>query len=177
MTRELLMKVLDDFSVLMEEWFDLGPQPGEEGYNANYPYYIRLVVHGGACMLLHPGLHALSEQQAAVFARTQGSYTNEDQNKHMGQRRTTTRDVDFIARGFILEYGSVLVDKPSVSYSNGKGGRKGRRMSAEERLRGCIHETALKRGLGEDWMNADADVALPTTYECVRYSFMYLTTN
>lgn len=38
---------------------------------------------------------------------------------------------------------------------------------AEERLRRCVGRTAEVFGLGEDWMNCDADVALPLAYECV----------
>jgi len=175
MTRSILTQVLDRFSVLLEEWFEFWPRPEEAtGYDASRPHCIRLVVHGGACMLLHPQLYALSEQQAAVFARTRGggyaSSGDQQNNDNMGQRRTMTRDVDFIARGFISEYGGVWVrGGSSSSYSNGKG----RGMSAQERLRGCIHETAVMFELGEDWMNADADVALPMAYEYVPVILLY----
>ena len=161
MTRDMLLRVLEHFSVLLEEWFDFpSASPG-----SNYPQSIRLVVHGGACMLLHSQLYALSEQQASVFA-TRG----DPDNKNMGQRRTTTRDVDFIARGFLAEYGRVWT---RGSVSGGRGGGKGRGMDAKDRLRGCIHETAVMFGLGEDWMNADADVALPMAYEFVCYSLTF----
>jgi hypothetical protein len=156
MTRETLLRVLDQFSVLLEEWFDF-PSGSPASIGSNYPQGIRLVVHGGACMLLHSQLYALSEQQASVFA-TRG----DPNNMNMGHRRTTTRDVDFIARGFLAEYGRVWT-RGSVSGS--RGGEKGRGMDAKDRLRGCIHETAVLFGLGEDWMNADADVALPMAYE------------
>jgi hypothetical protein len=152
MTRHTLLRVLDQFSVLLEEWFDFPPVP-LIGIGNNDPQAIRLVVHGGACMLLHSQLYALSEQQASVFA-TRG----DPDNKNMGHRRTTTRDVNFIARGFWAEYGRVWT---RVSVSGGRGGEKGRGMDAKDRLRGCIHETAVMCGLGEDWMNADTDVALP----------------
>jgi len=156
MTRDMLIQVLDRFSVLLEEWFEF-QSPSASGGGSNYPRNIRLVVHGGACMLLHPQLYTLSEQQASVFA-TRG----DPENMNMGQRRTTTRDVDFIARGFLAEYGRVWT---RGSASVGRGGEKGRGMDAKERLRACIHETAVSFGLGEDWMNADADVALPMAYE------------
>ena len=108
-------------------------------------------------MLLHSQLYALSEQQASVFAMR-----GDLNNKNMGHRRTTTRDVDIIARGFLAEYGHVWT---RGSMSGSRGGAKGRGMDAKDRLRGCIHETAVLFGLGEDWMNADADVALPMAYE------------
>jgi hypothetical protein len=38
---------------------------------------------------------------------------------------------------------------------------------AKQRLRACIAETARHFGLGADWMNAHADVALPWAKECV----------
>jgi len=57
--------------------------------------------------------------------------------------RRTTRDVDFIKRTFILEM------------------RKSGVHDAEARLQSCINATAMQYGLGTDWFNADADVALP----------------
>lgn len=57
--------------------------------------------------------------------------------------RRTTRDVDFIKRSFVSEM------------------RKAGVYDADARLQRCINDTALKFGLGEDWMNADADIALP----------------
>ncbi|KAJ7187741.1 hypothetical protein C8R46DRAFT_1052433 [Mycena filopes] len=79
---------------------------------------IRLVVHGGAVMLLNPAL------------------------AHLPTPRTTTRDIDYIARAFSAEWASSVPD-------------------ANDRLRQCIFETAAHFGLGTDWMNSDADVALP----------------
>ncbi|KXN83175.1 hypothetical protein AN958_01752 [Leucoagaricus sp. SymC.cos] len=54
-----------------------------------FSHTIRLVVHGGACMLMHPGLHNLAEQQAAMTPQ-------------MPIRRST-RDVDYIHRAFVSE--------------------------------------------------------------------------
>jgi hypothetical protein len=51
-----------------------------------------MVVHGGACMLLHPGLYNLSQQQQQMIPSL--------------PRRTTTRDVDYIHRSFITELAS-----------------------------------------------------------------------
>ncbi|KIM43933.1 hypothetical protein M413DRAFT_442997 [Hebeloma cylindrosporum] len=156
----MLVQVLDRFSVLLEDWFEFS---SSTSIGSNYPQGIRLVVHGGACMLLHPQLYALSEQQASVFAKR-----GDPDNQNMGHRRTTTRDVDFIARGFLAEYGTVWT---SGSISGGRGGEKGRGMYAKDRLRGCIHDTAVLFGLGEDWMNADADVALPMVYDPTRIPY------
>ena len=57
--------------------------------------------------------------------------------------RRTTRDVDYIKRSFVSEM------------------RKAGVYDAEARLQSCINATAKQFGLGEDWMNADADIALP----------------
>ena len=94
---------------------------------------VRLVVHGGACMLLHPGLYALSQQQHQLSSSL--------------PRRTTTRDVDYIHRGFVRE-----MEQNGVP-------------NAAEKLRGCIKAAALPFGLGPDWMNGDADVELPMATE------------
>lgn len=63
-------------------------------------------------------------------------------------RRKTTRDVDVVLRNFNAEYFS----------SN--------RQVATETLRQAIHDTARQFGLGADWMNCDADVALPMALQC-----------
>jgi hypothetical protein len=105
-TQEMLLKVLSDMSSRILKLF-----PGP----------IRLIVHGGAVMLLHPA--------------------------HKGSR-CATRDVDYIHRSFVTEQRDWF-----------------RVHDAESRLRSCIHASARKFGLGKDWMNAQADVALPFLYE------------
>jgi hypothetical protein len=85
---------------------------------------IRLVVHGGAAMLLHSGLYA-----------------------QPGSRRVDTRDVDYIHRSFVEEW------------------RPFGMTDAGERLECCIAATAAKFKLGKDWMNCQADVALPILTE------------
>lgn len=61
--------------------------------------------------------------------------------------RKTTRDVDYIHRAFVSEsLGCGEVDAP-------------------KKLEKCISETASKFGLGLDWMNSAADVALPMAVE------------
>lgn len=122
MNRETLIKVLDHFSATLQRYFD----PGQG---------MRFVVHGGACMLLHSGLHALSLQQ-------QSSSSSPSM-----VARTKTRDVDYIHRGFLVEYG------------------QNRLPDAAERLKCCIQETARRFNLGADWMNSDADIALPMAHE------------
>ncbi|KIL63955.1 hypothetical protein M378DRAFT_79054, partial [Amanita muscaria Koide BX008] len=62
-------------------------------------------------------------------------------------KRTTTRDVDFIARSFESEWRQIGIT------------------NAKELLNECIALTAKKYGLGLDWMNSDPDVALPTAYD------------
>ncbi|KAG9312413.1 hypothetical protein JVU11DRAFT_6794 [Chiua virens] len=57
--------------------------------------------------------------------------------------RRTTRDIDYIRRAFGHEW------------------RKKGVYDAEDRLQSCIEATAHKFRIGTDWMNADADVALP----------------
>lgn len=62
-------------------------------------------------------------------------------------RRKTTRDVDIIKRSFALEWAQFgLTD-------------------ATDRLEECVRATARRFGLGADWMNSDADVALPWATE------------
>jgi len=119
LNREALIEILEHFSTLVSQQFAGRP--------------IRLVVHGGACMLLHPGLYALSQQQHQMSPSL--------------PRRTTTRDVDYIHRSFITEM-----------VGNGV-------MDAAARLSKCVLETARAFGLGADWMNSDADIALPMAHE------------
>jgi hypothetical protein len=105
-TQEMLLTVLRDLSTRILQLFS-GP--------------IRLVVHGGAVMLLHPA--------------------------HKGSRHGT-RDVDYIQRSFISEQRDWF-----------------KVYDAGSRLQMCINATASQFGLGKDWMNAHADVALPMAYE------------
>src|SRR5713101_5607663 len=106
LNRTLLKKVLSDLS---------------ERLYRSFRRQVRLVVHGGAVMVLHP------------------SFTH----------RESTQDVDYIHRSFVKEYRALGVP------------------DAEQRLRGCIAETAYIFNLGADWMNDHADVALPLAVECV----------
>jgi hypothetical protein len=76
---------------------------------------VRLVMRGGAAMVLHP-----------LFSH-----------------RESTQDVDNIHRPFMSEYRALVFP------------------DAEQHLRTFIAETARKFGLGADWMNDHADVALP----------------
>jgi hypothetical protein len=110
LTRTLLKQVLSDLS---------------ERLYRSFRRQVRLVVHGGAVMVLHP------------------SFTHRD----------FTQDVDYIHRSFAKEY-------RSLGYQD-----------AEQRLRGCIAETAYRFKLGADWMNDHADVALPMAHECVSIYF------
>lgn len=121
LTREQLIDVLTHMSNLLDREFQ--------------QVQVRLVVHGGACMLLHPGLHELSQQQ---------SYSMPGDNR---PRRKTTRDVDYIHRSFASEYRDLGFP------------------DATERLQRCIRATARHFRLGADWMNSDADVALPMAVE------------
>jgi hypothetical protein len=105
-TQEMLLTVLRDLSTRILQLFS-GP--------------IRLVVHGGAVMLLHPA--------------------------HKGSRHGT-RDVDYIQRSFISEQRDWF-----------------KVYDAGSRLQMCINATASQFGLGKDWMNAHADVALPMAYD------------
>lgn len=149
MTRDMLGTVLEYFSQLLPKYFDwnvvqslaaqtaaaakpLGITPMVD--SQPMPQGMRLVVHGGACMLLHPGLYNLSKQQ--------------QQSPPGLKPRTKTRDVDYIHRGFMAEYGTHIPD-------------------AAERLKDCIQATAARFKLGADWMNSDADIALPMAKECV----------
>ncbi|KAJ2917274.1 hypothetical protein MD484_g3134, partial [Candolleomyces efflorescens] len=115
LNRERLITILNHFSQLLETAFERRP--------------FRLVVHGGACMLLHPSLYELSRQQHKFLPEL--------------PHRTTTRDVDYIHRSFTIEMAQVRV-------SNAAG-----------KLKECILATARHFNLGADWMNSDADIALP----------------
>ncbi|CAL1702887.1 unnamed protein product [Somion occarium] len=79
---------------------------------------VRLVVHGGAVMVLHRRLAC----------------------------RDSTRDIDFCLRPFVTKC------------------RKAGIYDAEAQLNSCIISTAKHFGLGADWMNSHADVALPVAY-------------
>jgi hypothetical protein len=125
LTREMLITILTYFSTLLPTKFNGMP--------------VRLVAHGGACMLLHPGLYTLAQQQPPP------SPSNSPRN--LLPRRTTTRDVDYINRSFAYEWHNAGVP------------------DATERLKECIKATARQFGLGLDWMNSDADVALPMASE------------
>jgi hypothetical protein len=115
LTRERLIAVLNHFSHLLANAFN------------NRPF--RLVVHGGACMLLHPGVYALSLEQQHYLPQL--------------PHRNKTRDVDIIHRSFVTEMAQLGIT------------------NAAEKLKGCILATAQQFGLGADWMNSDADIALP----------------
>jgi hypothetical protein len=121
--RVALLQILDFFSNLLAARFGTGRQ-------------IRLVIHGGAVMLLNEELAQLAAATAAADGRA--------------KQRSTTRDIDYIARSFSSEW----AQRYGV-------------YDANDRLKQCIFETALQFGLGADWMNSDADVALPMATECV----------
>ncbi|KAJ3927153.1 MAG: hypothetical protein NXY57DRAFT_904456 [Lentinula lateritia] len=123
LSREMLQIILEHLSTVIASEFSGIP--------------IRLVAHGGACMLLHPGLYELAN-------RKQMYHISRGENP---SRRTTTRDVDYIHRSFVAE-----------SESRGI-------INAGERLKKCIQVTAQKFQLGADWMNSDADVALPMSID------------
>jgi len=116
LTRALLKQVLSDLS---------------ERLYRSFRRQVRLVVHGGAVMVLYPSF------------------------KH----RDSTQDVDYIHRSFVKEYRALGFP------------------DAEQRLRGCIAETAYKFNLGADWMNDHADVALPIAQECVQSSHIFPSPN
>lgn len=126
LSRDRLILVLNYFSYLLASAFNNRP--------------LRLVVHGGACMLLHPGVYALSLEQKDYLPRL--------------PHRNKTRDVDIIQRSFATEMAQLGV------------------VGAAEKLKQCILATAQHFNLGADWMNSDADIALPmatgpngTTYD------------
>ncbi|THU96796.1 hypothetical protein K435DRAFT_83152 [Dendrothele bispora CBS 962.96] len=130
-TRETLLQVLEKLSLLIETEFRRT--------------HIRLVAHGGACVLLHSALHDIADRRA-----THSGFLLESQ-------RFTTRDVDYIHRSFVKEY----EQQQGIP-------------SAGERLKRCIHETAVQMGhefgLGDDWMNSEADNGLPWHEDTGRYT-------
>lgn len=93
-------------------------------------------------MLLNAELARLAAATAATDGRA--------------KQRTTTRDIDYIARSFSSEW----AQRYGV-------------LDANDRLKQCIFETALQFGLGADWMNSDADVALPMATEYVSKYFFH----
>jgi len=103
LNNQFLNRVLDDLSDRLLHYF------GQT---------VRLVIHGGAVMVLHKNLLC----------------------------RKDTRDVDYLHRSFETEWK-----------------RRGVK-DAGDRLNTCIAATAERFGLGLDWMNAHADVALPMAY-------------
>ena len=107
LTHPLLQSALNDLSQRLQHSF--GPAAP-----------VRLVIHGGAFMVLHPSLTRC---------------------------RQSTPDVDYCHRSFLTEMGARGVH------------------DAGDRLTACIDATAYAFGLGRDWMNAHADVALPLAIE------------
>lgn len=90
-------------------------------------------------MLLHPQLYQLAQQQPPM-----GPMHSPESSL---PRRTSTRDVDIIKRAFEMEWQQAGI------------------FDASNRLQNCIQLTARQFGLGLDWMNSDADVALPMANE------------
>lgn len=131
LSREMLFTVLEHLSTVIHSEF------------AGMP--LRLVAHGGACMLLHNGLYELANRKA-MYHSSRGENV---------PRRTTTRDVDYIHRSFVTECTSRGIMNPG------------------ERLKKCIQVTARQFRLGADWMNSDADVALPLSAEYVFHILVY----
>jgi hypothetical protein len=95
-------------------------------------------------MLLHPGLFNLALQQHHLAASAPSAAPN-----NTLPRRTSTRDVDYIKRSFAAEWQRIGIN------------------DAVERLQSCIMSTARHFRLGADWMNSDADIALPMANEYV----------
>lgn len=137
LTREMLLAVLDHFSTLLPNKFN------------NMP--VRLIVHGGACMLLHPDLDRLASQTPPFLLSPRWSPGAPLQPDAPDVKRTQTRDIDIIARSLDQEWHHLGIFDPF------------------DRLKDCIASTARRFGLGLDWMNADADVALPMALECVSF--------
>ena len=212
MTRDMVLQVLDKFSEELPYYFDLedtddasysgngssGDERSQrrrrEGYLASSsrskPSAIRLTVHGGASMLLHPGFHALSlkvpevpKQNPSTSSRqsppdasrtyTDPTYVGPRPTQTMRDlaRRVSTRDVDIIMRGFVADFGN-LGPPPRARRRRHEGGARMEleedisRMDAATRLKACIKATARHfPGLGQDWMNAEADVSLPLAKE------------
>lgn len=149
LSRDQLTHILSYFSSLIPLHFDNRP--------------VTLVVHGGACMLLHPQLFKLAQELPAVADGTNtggpglGPGPPGTNLVLPSGRRTSTRDVDIVRRSFVGEWAKMGV------------------RDAGERLQNCVMLTARQFGLGLDWMNSDADVALPMANECVfSLSFFYL---
>ncbi|KAF9556137.1 hypothetical protein CPC08DRAFT_641949 [Agrocybe pediades] len=123
MTREMLIAVLERFAeVLALPAFFGGPTGVKK---------LRLITHGGACMLLHPHLYGLSLNQPLTNLTL--------------PRRTTTRDVDVLLRAFVA----------AVKL------REAVKKTAGWYFPASTSGTVATPALGADWMNADADVALP----------------
>ncbi|KAF7331384.1 hypothetical protein MKEN_00016300 [Mycena kentingensis (nom. inval.)] len=119
--RAMLHQVLEFFATCIAASFGTGR-------------VVRLVIHGGAVMLLNHSLSYIAAQTSATDR----------------MQRSTTRDIDFIQRSFASEWASRygVYDAP-------------------HRLRQCILRTAERFQLGADWMNSDADVALPMATDAV----------
>ncbi|CAK5263225.1 unnamed protein product [Mycena citricolor] len=115
--REKMIHILNRFSEIIAGRFGVQRQ-------------VRLVIHGGSVMLLNQELHDLAAQTARFGVPA--------------KQRTTTRDIDYIARSFALEW------QQRYNIPN-----------ANEMLKMCICDVASEFGLGADWMNSDPDVALP----------------
>ncbi|KAE9404211.1 hypothetical protein BT96DRAFT_758762, partial [Gymnopus androsaceus JB14] len=109
LSREMLFTLLEYLSTMIHSEFSGMP--------------IRLVAHGGACMLMHNGLHELANRKA--------------------MHHSSRGENDYIHRSFVAESTSRGIINPG------------------ERLQKCIQATARQFRLGADWMNSDADVALP----------------
>ncbi|KAL1704685.1 hypothetical protein EV121DRAFT_205176 [Schizophyllum commune] len=83
---------------------------------------VTLVVHGGAPILTHRGVAAVQQQT----------------------RRTTTRNVNYLAGAFAAEWAARGVS------------------DAQSRLHAAAQEVALQIGVGLGWLEADTDAFLPT---------------
>ncbi|KAF8881687.1 hypothetical protein CPB84DRAFT_236638 [Gymnopilus junonius] len=204
MNRDMVMQVLDKFSDELPYYFDLddsedasysgsGSSGDERARNrrrdgaistssGSKPRAIKLTVHGGACMLLHPGFHSLSLKMPEIpRPKLSTNHSPSDPSRlhdptyvgprptktiHDLARRTSTRDVDIVLRGFVADFGA-LGPPPRNKQRRREGGWAGpeedvSRMDAATRLKACIKATTRYfPGLGLDWMNADADVSLP----------------
>nr|GAT52538.1 predicted protein [Mycena chlorophos] len=89
-------------------------------------------------LLVHGGaVFVLDSELAKLAAHTAAT------DRFSRHQRTTTRDVDIMLRAFVAEWAAYGV------------------LDAGQRLKRCILETAQQFRLGADWMNSDADVALP----------------
>ena len=113
LTRKLLKQALFDLS---------------ERLYRSFRRQVRLVVHGGAVMVLHP-----------LFSH-----------------RKSTQDVDYIHRSFVSEYRALGFSRYTTTTPT------------------PYHGDRSKVGLGADWMNDHADVALSWTLECVMNPDLWL---